>query len=72
MMKKTMILADRDEAYLERLSNYFMEKSPQLELNIFTNKELLEKYLQRGHIDILAVDESFADAKMAEAAAASV
>ena len=71
-MKKTMILADRDEAYLERLSNYFMEKSPQLELNIFTNKELLEKYLQRGHIDILAVDESFADAKMAEAADASV
>ena len=37
MMKKTMILADNDEAYLERLSNYFMEKSPQLELNIFTN-----------------------------------
>lgn len=72
MMKKTMILADNDEAYLERLSNYFMEKSPQLELNIFTNKKLLEEYLRSVHVDILAVDENFADAKIAETADASV
>ena len=36
MKKKRMILADSDEIYLERLSNYFMEKAPQLELNIFS------------------------------------
>ena len=72
MMKKTMILADSDEAYLERLSNYFMEKSPQLELNMFTDKKLLREYVAHAHADILAVDEAFADEELAEAADASV
>lgn len=65
MVKKTMILADSDEAYLERLSNYFMEKSPQLELNIFTDRYLLRKYLENAKADILVVGESFADSEMA-------
>ena len=41
MVKKQLILADRDELYLTNLSNYFMEKNPQLEQNIFTKKEKL-------------------------------
>lgn len=65
MKKKRMILADSDEIYLERLSNYFMEKAPQLELNIFTDKTLLKHFLETGTGDILAVDEEMADQEMA-------
>lgn len=65
MKKKTMVLADSDEIYLERLSNYFMEKSPQLELNIFTDSNLLKHYLETEKADILAVDEKMADEDIA-------
>ena len=65
MVKKQLILADRDKLYLTHLSNYFMEKNPQLEQNIFTQKEKLMEYLENGgSADILAVDESFADPKL--------
>lgn len=61
MIKKTMILADHDKLYLKQLSNYFMEKAPQLELNLFTDETLLAEYLaQAQSVDILAVDEAFA------------
>lgn len=61
MIKKTMILADHDKLYLKQLSNYFMEKAPQLELNLFTEETLLAEYLaQAQSVDILAVDEAFA------------
>lgn len=59
-MKKQMILADGDELYLTNLSNYFMEKAPQLELNLFTDKEMLCQYLEQGEkADILVIDEDF-------------
>lgn len=61
MFKRQMILADSDSAYLERLANYFMEKAPQLELNIFTDKQLLKKYLENAKDDILVADETFID-----------
>ena len=70
MVKKQLILADRDELYLTNLSNYFMEKNPQLEQNIFTKKEKLMAYLENGgSADILAVDENFADEKLSALAA---
>ena len=64
MIKRQMILADSDSVYLERLANYFMEKAPQLELNIFTDKQLLKKYLENAKEDILVVDETFIDPDM--------
>lgn len=61
MMKKTMILADKDEMYLNNLANYFMEKAPQLELITFTKSDKLAEYLGRGNAaDILAIDETMA------------
>lgn len=58
MIKKTLILADQDEVYLANLSNYFMEKAPQLELVTFTRGDKLKQYLEsENNIDILAVDE---------------
>lgn len=61
MVKKTMILADHDKLYLKQLSNYFMEKAPQLELSLFTDEALLSEYLAGARsVDILAVDEAFA------------
>ena len=65
MVKKKLILADQDELYLTNLSNYFMEKNPQLEQNLFTKKDKLAAYLESGETaDILAVDEKFADEKL--------
>lgn len=61
MVKRTMVLADHDKLYLKQLSNYFMEKAPQLELYLFTDETLLAEYLAKSqHVDILAVDDSFA------------
>ena len=52
MVKRTVVLADSDGVYLKRLSDYFMEKAPQLELSIFTDLSMLKQYLQRGRVDI--------------------
>lgn len=61
MIKKTMILADHDKLYLKQLSNYFLEKAPYLELNLFTDETLLSEYLAQAQpADILAVDDAFA------------
>lgn len=61
MMKKTMILADKDEMYLNNLANYFMEKAPQLDLVTFTRSDKMAEYLSRGETaDILAIDETMA------------
>lgn len=69
MVRKTVVLADGDEAYLERLSNYFMEKAPQLELALFTDQEMMDRYLGENRPDILLVGEEFAGkAKEAKAA----
>lgn len=69
MVRRTVVLADGDEAYLERLSNYFMEKAPQLELSLFTDQELLGRYLRENKPDILLAGEEFAG-KAREAQAA--
>lgn len=69
MIKRTIILADGDEVYLERLSNYFMEKAPQLDLLLFTDKTLLLQYLSGSQADILVVGENFADSQISGAAA---
>ena len=72
MKKKTVILADADAEYLKRLSNYFMEKSPQLELYIFTEQMLLMEYLATEKADILVVGEQFANEETAECENVSV
>lgn len=59
MIKKKVILADRDELYLLNLSNYLMEKAPQLDLITFTKADKLLRYLESGqHGDILVIDEA--------------
>lgn len=69
MIKKKMILADRDQRYLNELSHYFMENVPQLELIVFTRKEKLYQYLEQGGTaDILIVDETLAEEKLREMA----
>lgn len=61
MIKKKLVLADKDELYLVNLSNYFMENAPQLELNIFTREDKLHQYLADvADADIVLVDEAFA------------
>lgn len=73
MIKKKLILADCDEMYLNSLSNYFMEKAPQLELNIFTRKDLLYQYLDKNHENkVLIVDEFFAGTELSERAGEAV
>ena len=63
MVRKKLILADKDEMYLNNLANFFMEKSPQLDLITFSRQDRLEEYLGRGEsADILAVDEAMAEA----------
>lgn len=61
MTKKKVVLADSDRLYQECLSDYFMQKAPQLELNIFSDIDLLKAYINETDIDILIVDEKFAD-----------
>lgn len=72
MIKRQMILADSDSVYLERLANYFMEKAPQLELKIFTDKYLLKEYLENAGDDILVADESFIDPEIKISSSISV
>ncbi|MDO5407857.1 MAG: AAA family ATPase [Eubacteriales bacterium] len=68
-MKKKLILADSDEMYLTNLSNFFMEKAPQFELNLFTRADKLYEYLKTGaKADILAVSEDMAGAELLELA----
>lgn len=63
MVRKKLILADKDEMYLNNLANFFMEKSPQLDLITFSRQDRLEEYLGCGEsADILAVDEAMAEA----------
>lgn len=65
MIKKKLILADCDEPYLKELSFYFMEHISQFEVIIFTKLEKIYQYLeQNGTADVLAVDESFAQARL--------
>lgn len=67
MKKRSMILADSDERYLKEISYFFMENVPQFELIIFTQKEKMFQYLeQSGGVDVLAVDESFANPELKE------
>ena len=65
MTKKKVVLADSDRLYQECLSDYFMQKAPQLELNIFTDKALLKEYVSDTTVDILIVDKKFADDDLA-------
>lgn len=65
MIRRKIILADEDSLYIENISNYMMEKHPQLELNIFTRKDSLVRYLEGGGTaDILILDEKLADLEM--------
>ena len=45
MVRKKLILADKDEMYLNNLANFFMEKSPQLDLITFSRQDRLAEYL---------------------------
>ncbi len=59
MIKKKMILADGDELYLRNLSNYLMEKAPQLELITFTQADKILPFLESGNpADMLVIDEA--------------
>ena len=61
-----IILADTDEIYMKRLSNFFMEKAPNLDLIIFTDKSLLYDYISSNFSDIAVIDEGFIDEEFAK------
>ena len=59
MIKKKVILADSDELYLQNLSNYLMEKAPQLELITFTRADKLIHFLEaESPVNMLVIDEA--------------
>lgn len=66
MTKKKLVLADFDQRYLYDLSDYLMEKAPQLELIAFTREDKLIQYLEQPYgADIVAVDERMASSRLA-------
>jgi len=59
-----LILADKDEPYIESLTGYLMEKHPyKFQVNSFTNKDHFKRFLaeDEGIIDIVLVGEEFCD-----------
>lgn len=67
MIRMKIIMADRDELYLSSLCAYLMEKSSQMDLNLFTQEDKLLQALEKGErADILIIDEKMASAALLE------
>lgn len=63
MEKIRIILADSDGLYLDKLTNYFIEKTSMFEVYSFTSKESLIRFTKDGEnkIDIVLSTEAFID-----------
>jgi hypothetical protein len=63
MAKINIVLADSDELYLNRLTNYFIEKTSTFDVCSFTSKVSLLKYISDGghKTDVLAFSEDLMD-----------
>ena len=63
MAKINIVLADSDELYLNKLTDYFMEKTNMFVVSSFTSKESLSKYIsdRQNKIDIIVFTEDLAD-----------
>jgi cellulose biosynthesis protein BcsQ len=62
MEKISIILADLDEIYLDKLTNYFIEKTHRFDVYSFTSKDSLAKYINDGmSTDIILFTEDFID-----------
>lgn len=61
MAKINVVLADTDELYLNRLTNYIIEKTDSFNVSSFSAKEFLNKYLTNpsNKIDLLIITEDF-------------
>lgn len=52
-----IVIADRDELYLNHMTNYMMEKEPQFEIFAFSNEDSLYRFLEgEQKVDILLLD----------------
>jgi len=59
MSKITVVIADKDELYLERLASYFMEHNAQFDISTFSSDSSFRKFLlNQGKIDLVIIDPS--------------
>lgn len=63
MAKINILIADSDELYLNKLTNYLMEKASDFEIYSFTSKESMVKYItdKSNKIDVIAFSEDLLD-----------
>ncbi|MDR2939635.1 MAG: hypothetical protein LBV08_04865 [Clostridiales bacterium] len=56
-----LVLADKDDDFLNKISKYIIDKRLGFSVAVFTDKDALLEYLQEDVVDILLIDETFAD-----------
>lgn len=61
MAKINVVLTDTDELYLNRLSNYLIEKAESFNVSSFSSQDILNKYLanQSNKVDLLIIPADF-------------
>lgn len=58
MSKVNIVIADKDEMYLEHLAKYFMEKGENCDISTFSSKASMVKYLESGiPADVFLLDQ---------------
>ena len=69
MAKINIVLADSDELYLNKLTDYFMEKTAMFEVSSFTSRDSLIAYMLEKNIkiDVIVFAESMANELIANA-----
>jgi len=74
MAKISIVLADPDELYLNKLTNYFSEKASTFDVCSFISKETLIKYLsdKQNKPDLIVLSEKFSDTAIAETKAVKI
>ncbi len=61
-----LVLADKDDDFLNKVSKYIIDKRLGFSVAVFTDKNALDEYLNEDTVDILLIDEFFADHEFIE------